>query len=170
MQLLFSLCETLLQYGTDIWCDVTFTVVWCIHSHREIVPHHPIRLWQTRLQSWQEKVPLSESSPFPAAPAADMAAIGFRVEISSLQHKLSPIEVGPFGFLQPLPVIGGRVGRPASQPICITGPFVVMSAGYRSLLASGPWLKFKRNSKLVLGSLYNNNNNNINFIYDLYST
>ena len=45
-----------------------FNVVWCIHSCREIMPWHPIRLWQARLQSWWEKVLSSESSPYPSSP------------------------------------------------------------------------------------------------------
>ena len=45
-----------------------FNVVWCIHSHWEIVPHHPIRSQQTRLQSWQEKILSSKSSHFLGSP------------------------------------------------------------------------------------------------------
>ena len=43
------------QYRADIWRNVTFKLIRCIDSGREIVPYHPIRSRQARLQSWREK-------------------------------------------------------------------------------------------------------------------
>ena len=54
-----------------------FNVIRCMHSRREIVPRHPIRLRQTRLQSWREKLLSSKVVRFRAALVADVAAIGF---------------------------------------------------------------------------------------------
>ena len=62
-QLPFSLRETSLSNWYMVKC-YKFNVFQCIHSRREV---RPIRSWQTRLQSWREKMLSSESSLFPSS-------------------------------------------------------------------------------------------------------
>ena len=73
VQIPFSLRETSLQYRTDSWRNVIqINAVRCIHSSWEMVLHHRITSRQTRLtlQSWREKLPSSDSSPFPGSPGS----------------------------------------------------------------------------------------------------
>ena len=68
-------CNIELIFGVGLMLH--FKVVRCMHSRREIMPPHPIRLRQTTLKSWREYC-RPKIVPFPAALAADMAVIGFR--------------------------------------------------------------------------------------------